>query len=586
MLYSKLQFCVLLTCFVLVRANFVDTSVAKKEEECQPWFYYNTATGNCECINLDMISCVEEDVYLVFGYCAAHDQELQSTFIAACPYFQSRDFNSSVTQLGYLLLPNNYSDLNSFMCDPMNRKGFVCSDCVDHYGPSVTSYGYECSKCASSWQGILMYLLVEFLPITLLYLVILIFQIDLVTPPVPCFIMYSQLVYSGFHYYAMEAPSAHQVMFTDSFTLRPITKILLTFCGIMNLDFFQYFLPTFCVSNRLKTIHIVALSYLKAFYPLILILLTWICIKLYDRNFRLLVYIWKPFHRCLLQLQKGWNSKNNIVNVFCSFILLSYGKYLYLTNLMVNCRCISVFSEFGAENRICRAYLDPNIDCWRAKHLLYTVPALLVLLLFNILPTFLLILYPFKGFKDLLFQCKLDTVALFNFTDKFYCYYRDGSRVKPDMRCCSGLYFFLMAVACSVYIVTRHLIGMSDQLFSKGILFWTSSLIIIAIKPYNKKHMNILDSLLLAHLGILCNIMSLPSDRYFGSHYVLVVQVLCLLPFAVLILYLAKRISVASYCAFKSVYQHVKRWAKSRPLSVERQLLTHPSSTNVNYGTH
>ena len=147
-----------------------------------------------------------------------------------------------------------------------------------------------------------------------------------------------------------------------------------------------------------------------------------------------------------------------------------------------------------------------------------------------------------------------------------------------------------MVVASSLYIVTRHLIGMSDQWFSKGILFWTSGLIIVAVKPYNKGYMNILDSLLLAHLGILCNIMSLPSDGYFQSHYVLVVQVLCLLPFVVLMLYLAKRISVTSYHVLKSVYQRCKRWAcnswAGRTLSVEQQLLTHPSTTNVSYGTH
>ena len=197
-------------------------------------------------------------------------------------------------------------------------------------------------------------------------------------------------------------------------------------------------------------------------------------------------------------------------------------------------------------------------------------------------------LYPFKVFRLLLQQCKLDTLALFNFTDKFYCYYKDGIRLKPDLRWCSSLYLFLMVVAFSLYIVTRHLIGMSDYWFSKGILFWASGLIIVAIKPYEKGYMNILDSLLLAHLGILCSIMSLPTHEYFGSNYVLVVQVLCILPFAVLILYLGKRMSVASYCMLKGVYRHCKRWAKSLPggmLSVEQQLLTHPGSTNASYGT-
>ena len=553
-----------------------------RDKECQPWFSYNAATGNCECTGVhNMISCIGQDVYLAFGYCATYNQESHLTFIADCPYFQSRRFNSSITQPGSLLLPNNYSVLNSFMCDPMNRTGFVCSDCVDHYGPSPTSYGYECSKCANSWQGILMYLLVEFLPVTLFYLVILIFQIDLITPPIPCFIMYSQLVYSGLHYCAMDSPSAYRVMFTDDFTLRLGTKILLTFCGIMNLDFFKYFFPAFCVSSNLKIVHVVALGYLKAFYPLILIFLTWFCVKLHDNNFTLLVCIWKPFHKCFVQLRKGWNTKNDIINVFCSFMLLSYGKYLYLTVLMLECQCLSVISQ----GRVCRQYLDPNIGCWHAQHLLYAIPALVIAFVFNIIPTFLLMLYPFKVFRLLLQQCKLDTLALFNFTDKFYCYYKDGIRLKPDLRWCSSLYLFLMVVAFSLYIVTRHLIGMSDYWFSKGILFWTSGLIIVAIKPYEKGYMNILDSLLLAHLGILCSIMSLPTQEYFGSNYVLVVQVLCILPFAVLILYLGKRMSVASYHMLKGVYRHCKRWAKSLPLSVERQLLTHPGSTNVTYGT-
>ena len=164
-------------------------SGAQGDKECQPWFSYNAATGNCECTvvditGVDLITCVGQNVYLAFGYCATHDQESQLTFIADCPYFQSHRFTSSVSQPGYLLFPSNYSVLSSVMCDPMNRIGFVCSDCVEHYGPSPTSYGYECSKCANSWQGILMYLLVEFLPVTLFYLVILIFQIDLVTPPI------------------------------------------------------------------------------------------------------------------------------------------------------------------------------------------------------------------------------------------------------------------------------------------------------------------------------------------------------------------------------------------------------------------
>ena len=566
--------------------NFVSTTGVQEDKQCQPWFIYNTATGNCECVDVNMIYCMEQDVYLTYGYCATYDKDLQLAFIAECPYFQSRGFHINVTQPGCLLLPNNYSELNKFMCNPMSRKGFVCSDCKDHYGPSVTSYGYECPKCANSWQGILLYLLIEFLPVTLLYLVILIFQIDLVTPPIPCFIMYSQLVYSGLQFYAVDVPSAHQVMFTEDFTLRLGTKLLLTFCGIMNLDFFQYFLPAFCVSNRLKLIHLVSLSYLKAFYPLLLIFLTSVCIKLHDRNFRLFVCLWRPFHRCFQQLRKGWNTKNSIINVFCSFLLLSYGKCLYQTILLVNCQCLSVISEHAVQNRICRALPDVNIDCWGAKHMFYTIPALLVLLVCNIIPTFLLVLYPLKAFHVLTSRHGLHRVkaALHQFTIRFHCYYKDVTVSKYDMRWCSGLYFFLMVATNMLYLVTRHFVGIYDYYFTKGIMFWAASLVIATIKPYNKGYMNILDSLLLAHLGILCSIMTLPSSGYFGSHYVLVVQLLCLIPFAVLFLYLAKRVSVAIY---RLLRQQCNRLVKSD--TVEQQLLTHPhrsNTTRVSYGTH
>ena len=578
---------VLLARFRVVDANFngnkfnFNASRVPEDKQCQPWFSYNTATGNCECINVNMISCIEQDAYLVFGYCASHDQTSQLTFIAECPYFQSRGFN--VTRPGYVLLPNNYSDLNKFMCGPMNRKGFVCSDCMDHYGPSVTSYGYQCSKCVHNWQGILLYLLLEFVPITLLFLVILVFQIDLVTPPIPCFIMYCQLVYSGLHYYAADDRSARQVMFTESHTLRLGTKILLSLCGIMNLDFFLYFLPRFCVSSRLKIIHIGFLSYLKALYPLMLILFTWICIKLHNHNFRLIVYLWKPFRRCFVQLRNGWNTRNDIVNAFCSFFLLSYGKCFYQTVVMLNCQCISVISEFKVENRDCPALLDPNIDCWGAQHLPYIIPAILALLICNILPTFLLILYPLKAVKALLSRCGLVSIdiALFHFTEKFYCYYKDHTTYKQNMRHFSSLYFFLMATVYALYIATRHLIGIADHWFTKGVLFLVASLIITTFKPYKIGYMNVLDSLLLAHLSILCNIMSLPSEEYFRSHYVLVVQLLCLLPFAVLMLYIVKRITFSICRALKQNFKVFVRQTKGNP--VEQPLLTHPDTADIKY---
>ena len=50
------------------------------------------------------------------------------------------------------------------MCEPLNRKGRVCSECKDGYGLSVMSVGYriQCSNCTSAWYGVPLYLILEF----------------------------------------------------------------------------------------------------------------------------------------------------------------------------------------------------------------------------------------------------------------------------------------------------------------------------------------------------------------------------------------------------------------------------------------
>ena len=505
-----------------------------------------------------------------------------------------------MTRPGYVQLPDNVSELNDYMCAPLNRKGLVCSECIDHFGPSVTSYGYPCSKCKNSWLGILFYLVLELLPITVFYLLILIFRIDVISPPMTCFVLYSQFVFCGLEYLA-DDHSAGEIMFKTFYTIRLGTKIILTLCGILRLDFFLFFLPEFCISSRLKPTHTALLGYSTAFYPLMLVLLTCICIELHDRNFRPIVCLWKPIHKCLTQLQKGWGTTNNIVNVFASFFLLAYGRVIYQTFLLVNCQCFYMVSEFAMESEVCAAYLDSNISCWSTKHLLFVIPAVLISFMFNLLPACLLVLYPSKIFRASLSRCRLDSIALNLFIDKFNCYYRDGIDGGRDMRSFSGLYFFQMVVAFTIYIATRNFIGIADHWFSKGILFWITALTIAFIKPYKKTYMNMLDSLLLANLGLLCSILSLPSEKYFKSHYVLVTQLLCLLPFVVLILYIAVYSAVSiktlvltkvcrgSCCAITKHSKDKARPGATRfddPLPAEhQQLITHPSVTVISYGT-
>ena len=76
------------------------------------------------------------------------------------------------------------------------RQGLVCSECIEGFGPSVTSLGYSCSKCA--WYGIPLFLLVEFVPITVFYVIIILFQINLTSALFTAFVLANQFAISGF----------------------------------------------------------------------------------------------------------------------------------------------------------------------------------------------------------------------------------------------------------------------------------------------------------------------------------------------------------------------------------------------------
>ena len=221
--------------------------------------------------------------------------------------------------------------MTSYMCGPLNRKGLVCSECSDGFGPSVTSFGYKCANCTDAWYGVPLFLVVEFVPITVFYLIILVFQISVTSAPMPCFVMYAQCIVITFYMCLFSEFTLRQVIFADLVNLGLDMKIIATLYGVLNLDFFSLILPPFCVSENVKTIHLAFSGYISVFFPIVLIFLTWVCIELHGRNFRPLVWLWRPFHKCFVRLRRGWDTKSDIIDVFATFFFLSYSKSMFQT---------------------------------------------------------------------------------------------------------------------------------------------------------------------------------------------------------------------------------------------------------------
>ena len=456
--------------------------------------YFNDSVFDC--CGMQFINCTESGPVLKVGICATFDGQQLS--IAHCEEYFEHIRLYNITNSGYMNLPIRLTDLNENMCGPLNRKGVVCSECIDGFGLSVSSFGYKCTNCSGVWYTVPLTLFLEFVPVTILYLFIMVFQISVTSPPMPCFIMTAQFI--------LYTVDSHRIdmRFNDyGGTLSLIFEIVRTFYGLFNLEFFRYITPSICLSSRLKSIHITFLRYIIAFYPLFLIFLTWIVVKLHDRNMRLIVCLWRPFHKCFVRIRKRWNSKTDLVDVFITFLILSCYKFISLVSELLRIEYITKYDNFGNMSTTTQAKVDLNLSYLSSNHLPYLLISLLFAVIFTILPPLLLLLYPIKMFRSCLSKCGLNSFTITVFTDKIQSCYWDGLDEGRDTRSFSAFYFILR-VSFHILSIIFHDTLKRGVYTSLGITFSISSLIVALIRPYKKTYMTILDSLLLINIALLC----------------------------------------------------------------------------------
>ena len=494
-IYSVLMLCLLsIQCIEFSSSSSVSYASTGKESEDR----CDDNCSFCPAYHGDwyQFKCTPNNIELSVGYCMTRDAN-ESLFVTKCPYFQLKGHN--VSDPGNFKLPDNVSELNDYMtlCGPMNRKGFLCEDCVDGFAVSFTSMGHKCSNCTDAWYGIPLYLLIELAPITVFYLVILIFQVHITSAPMTCFIfgcgsMQYILVNDRF-------PPVERIV--PLYENNILFKINVFFYSLWNLDLLRYVVPPFCVDRDFKLIHTILLGYVSVLYPLCLIALTWLCIKLHDENFKPVVWLWRPFHRCLVKIRRGYGSNNDIIDAFSAFFLLSYSKLTFQCSFFLACTEIRSVCD-DSYYKIAMEY-DPTILCSGPRYYQVAVPALLCLFIFNILPALLLVFYPIKVFRNCLTKCKLDSLSLTAFTERFYGCYRDGLDGGRDMRSFAGFYFLLRFLPFFFYgFQLQHTFL---TLWNYCVLIFLLSTILIAlVQPYKSTYMNVLDTLMLGLIPYAC----------------------------------------------------------------------------------
>ena len=163
-------------------------------------------------------------------------------------------------------LPRKYSQLNEAICGKF-RTGVACGSCVLGYTTYFHSPKYQCKPanftiCKVGW---LFYILLELVPVTVVFIIVLVFSISFTSGAVNSFILYSQLLSS------LNIDASGIIVFPTA--ISNMMKGYKLIYGFFNLNFFQIESLSFCLWPNASALDMLAIKYVTIMYALFLVLL-------------------------------------------------------------------------------------------------------------------------------------------------------------------------------------------------------------------------------------------------------------------------------------------------------------------------
>ena len=121
----------------------------------------------------------------------------KSTSGGTCTFNYEHLRDASKKKLGkvYHYLPNSPKTLiNNSICTYFHRTGLLCGDCKDGYSPFVLSYNLSCVKCPNGQTNWWRFIMVGFGPLTIFYIIILLFNINVMSSRLRGVVLFNQMV--------------------------------------------------------------------------------------------------------------------------------------------------------------------------------------------------------------------------------------------------------------------------------------------------------------------------------------------------------------------------------------------------------
>ena len=421
------------------------------------------------------------------------------------------------------------------MCTEMDREGQLCGRCINGFTPPVYSYNWHCINCSLSDGHIKQtakYITIAFLPLTVFFIIVTTLHISATSPSISTFILISQLITAPI----ILRTYIHKLVYNNKYTAaNNIAFFTISLYGFWNLDFFRSLYLPFCLHPSINTLQLLALEYTIAAYPLFLIMITYALVEMHDRSFNFVIWLWKPFRRCFIRFRRHWDVKTYLIDAFGTFLLLSYVKFLSASFDLLT--PVHLYNAHGETTNETYLYYDATIQYFSRQHLPYAILAIMVLILFNVLPIVLLCLYPCQCFHKLLNCCRLGCTALHAFMDTLQGCYRNRTDSTYDCRWFSAVYLIIRIAFHLVVAVTQDM--KLFFLFAAAVLTITV-LLIGVVQPYKSPVYNRLDMVLIqvaavGYLFIALYVIATTEHHKFRTPTIIIAITCVLLPLVYII---------------------------------------------------
>ena len=411
---------------------------------CPTWLY-RSDQGQCVCgsglLNVILCNNISQEVSIQDTFCLTSYGNGSNDAVAGCCLYAFCQ-PKSVFDL-YDDVDKNISSQDKRLCGYLNRQGRLCGQCKKEHFVSAYSYDLKCYRCSSGLlSNIILYLTVAYIPLTVFLAIVVVFHIPFSTPRLHVVIYLCQ-------YYTMPTIMRMWTNYNRCVRTSIYIKVVGSLYGIWNLDFFRTFIPPICLP--LNIMQVIALDYLVAVYPLLILVCVYILVRAHDRGCGLVNQLWRPFLSCFPRMRQQFSAKHSIIDAFATFILLTYLKVVSISgDLLI---LTQIFNINGSHVGYFM-YYDATVEFMGPEHLPYFIMAIAVTLAVAIFPL-LLLLYPMKWFQTVLNKFQLNCESLRMFMECFQGYYRDRSDGGWDCRYFSALYPTLRIVFVILYAMTH-----------------------------------------------------------------------------------------------------------------------------------